>query len=67
MYHRNRLQRNESLIQGYQSTIRKQLNSGIIEVIPESEETIQNRFTLPHHEVVRQDKDTTKLHNVFDN
>ena len=65
-YLRNRLQRNESLLQEYQSTFNEQLNSHIIEVVPESEEVIQNRFFLPHHGVVRQDKDTTKLRIVFD-
>ena len=44
----------------------EQLNSHIIEVVPESEEVIQNRFFLPHHGVVRQDKDMTKLRIVFD-
>ena len=44
----------------------EQLKSGIIEVVPKSEEIIQNCFFLPHHGVIRQDKDTTKLRIVFD-
>ena len=67
LYHlRNCLQRNKSLLQEYQSTFDEQFNSGIVVVVPESEEVIQNRFFLPHHGVVRQDEDTTKLRNVFD-
>ena len=61
-----RLQRNESLLQEYQSTFNEQLNFHILEVVPESEEVIQNRFFLLHHGVVRQDKDMTKLRIVFD-
>ena len=53
-------------MQEYQSTFNEQLSSHIIEVVPESEEVIQNRFFLQHHGVVRQDKDTTKLRIVFD-
>ena len=65
-YLRNRLQKNGSLLQEYQSTFDEQLKSGIIEVVPKSEEIIQNCFFLPHHGVIRQDKDTTKLRIVFD-
>ena len=65
-YLRDRLQKNGSLLQEYQSTFDEQLKSGIIEVVPNSEEGIQNCFFLPHHGVIRQDRDTTKLHIVFD-
>ena len=65
-YLRDRLQKNGSLLQEYQSTFEEQLKSGIIEVVPESEEMIKDCFFLPHHGVVRQDKDTTKLRIVFD-
>ena len=41
-YLRNRLQQNGSLLQEYQSTFDEQLKSGIIEVVPKSEEIIQN-------------------------
>jgi len=63
---RARLQRDNSLFQQYQATFDSQLHSGIIELVPEAETTNESCFFLPHHGVVRQDKETTKLRVVFD-
>ena len=63
---RIRLQRDKSLLQQYQSTFDQQLQSGIIELVPEAKWVIANCFFLPHHGVVRQEKQTTKLCIVFD-
>ena len=65
-YLRNRLKGDKFLLQEYQSTFDQQLQSGIIEIVPKSEERTDGCFFLPHHGVVRQDKKATKLHIVFD-
>ena len=56
----------EFLLQEYNATFAQQLQSGIIELVPEAQEKLQASFYLPHHGVVRQDKETTKLRIVFD-
>jgi len=63
---RSRLVKDKFLLQEYQSTFSQQLQSGIIEVIPKDEEGNEPNFYLPHHGVVRRDKETTKLRIVFD-
>ena len=40
--------------------------NGIVERVPIHEEESKTRYFLPHHGVVRADKETTKLHMVFD-
>jgi len=63
---RSRLVKDKFLLQEYQSTFSQQLQSGIIEVVPKDEEGNEPNFYLPHHGVVRQDKETKKLCIVFD-
>ena len=62
---RARLHRDDTLFQQYQAMFHEQLQSGIIELVPEAEKAT-NDFFLPHHGVIRQDKLTTKLRIVFD-
>ena len=51
----------------YKSTIREQLDRGIIEVVtnPNDAATSQVHY-LPHHPVICQDKQTTKVRIVYD-
>ena len=35
-------------------------------MVPESKKKMQNCFFLPHHGIIRQNKEITKLHVVFD-
>ena len=63
---RNRLLKDELLLQEYRKTFAQQLQSNIIELVPKAEEGIERCFYLPNHGVVRQDKETTKLRIVFD-
>ena len=43
-----------------------QLEANIIELVSKAEWNVCNTHFLPHHGVVREDKDTTKLRIVFD-
>ena len=59
-----RLLKDPELLQEYNCTIREQLSQGIIELVPQ--DCSQSRFHyLPHHGVIRQDKQTTKLRIVY--
>ena len=61
-----RLMKGESILKEYDEVFRKQLEDGIIERVPHSEEGLSGRHFLPHHGVIREDKETTKLRVVFD-
>ena len=50
----------------YDTTFQKQLQQGIIERVPKEEEGSDSCYFLPHHRVIREDKEITKLHVVFD-
>ena len=63
---RNRLKKDESLLQEHNAVFQKQLPDGIIERVPAHEEKSKPRYFIPHHGLVRSDKETTKLHVVFD-
>ena len=63
---RSRLKMNTELAREYADTFKKQAESGIIERVPISQEQVPDIFFLPHHGVVRVDKETTKLRIVFD-
>ena len=63
---RNRLKRDDALLQEYNLVFQKQLADGIIEVVPAQENKPGNQYFIPHHGVVRRDKETTKLRVVFD-
>ena len=57
----------EGLIKEYDTVIRDQLQRGIIEKVDQNQTAPNNRLQyLPHHPVVRRDKDTTKLRVVYD-
>ena len=67
-----RLRQDENLLREYDSIIKSQLQQGIAEIVePLQEESgIQEEsgrvHYLPHHAVIRQDKETTKLRIVYD-
>ena len=63
---RNRLKRDDALLQEYNLVFQKQLADGIIEVVTAQENKPGNQYFIPHHGVVRRDKETTKLRVVFD-
>jgi len=64
----SRLLRNPELLAEYNAILQEQLQQGIIEMIPESQGRSPETTVhyLPHHCVVRQDKQTTKLRIVYD-
>ena len=62
----NRLSRNDEHLQKYDAVIQDQLQKGIVEVVPDEDCTKNLKHYIPHHEVLKPDKTTTKLRNVFD-
>ena len=60
-----RLKKGESILKEYDEVFCKQLEDGIIESVPYSEGLSGCHF-LPHHGIIREDKETTKLRIVFD-
>ena len=63
---RSRLKKDEKLFHEYDSIFRAQIEAGIIECVPESETKFEGAQFLPHHRVLRDDRQTTKLRIVFD-
>ncbi|XP_011407350.1 PREDICTED: uncharacterized protein LOC100637140 [Amphimedon queenslandica] len=62
-----RLRQNPTLLEEYNKAIVTQLDSGIVKVVEDPTRTDGERVHyLPHLCVVRQDKETTKLHVVYD-
>jgi hypothetical protein len=62
-----RLQRTPDILQEYDSVIQKQLKMGIVQPVKDSDlTTVGNVHYLPHHAVVKRDKETTKVRVVYD-
>jgi hypothetical protein len=62
-----RLQSDKDLLQSYQSVVRKQEESGVIERVPEEElNGMGTVHYLPHHPVIRTSSATTKVRVVYD-
>ena len=56
----------ERLLQ-YDAVIRGQLRQGVVEVVADPTQYVEGQVHyLPHHAVIRQDKQTTKLRVVYD-
>ena len=56
----------ERLLQ-YDAVIRDQLRQGVVEVVADPTQYVEGQVHyLPHHAVIRQDKQTTKLRVVYD-
>ena len=60
-----RLRKEPEVLDEYDSIIKEQLNSGVIEKVAELEQTEKVHY-LPHHAVIRRDAETTKLRIVYD-
>ena len=60
------LDQDPQLLLQYDGVIRDQLCQGIVEVITHPEESKGRVHYLPHHAVIRHDKETTKLRIVYD-
>jgi len=62
-----RLRNTPKLLGEYNATIQDQVKRGIVEVVPSLEKTQEGRLHyLPHHAVVKSDRETTKLRIVYD-
>ena len=62
-----RLKSQPEILEEYDSVIKDQLEKGIVEEIPqEKEPPVGKVHYLPHHAVVRHDKETTKVRVVYD-
>ena len=61
-----RLKKDTDLLKEYNGVFEQQLKSGIIEVIPESELMNEEAHVIPHHPVIKRDRDTAKCRVVFD-
>ena len=58
---------NPELFKKYGKYFKEQLEAGIIEELQENDHGLDGwTHYLPHHPVIRQDKETTKLRVVFD-
>ena len=62
-----RLRQDDVILDEYDSIIRSQIQQGIVEVVDKPEQMTSNKtHYLPHHAVIRRDKNTTKLRIVYD-
>ena len=61
-----RLLKTPDVLQEYNEIIREQLDRGIIEIIDDLKNDSGHIHYLPHHPVIRQDKQTTKVRVVYD-
>lgn len=62
----SRFKKNTDLHKKYTEVMEEYLQLGFIEKIPETEEKNINAVYIPHHPVIRNDKDTTKVRVVYD-
>ena len=63
----NRLKKEPEILREYDSVIKEQLERGIVEHVPDNErDLIGAVHYLPHHPVVRKDRETTKVRVVYD-
>ena len=61
----SRLKRNPKILEAYNDIIIDQLKNNVIETVPESAcAEVGKVHYLPHHPVIRQDKNTAKMHIV---
>ena len=62
-----RLKDQPSILEQYDSVIQEQLKAGVVEIVEDDDVSKPGEIhTLPHREVIREDKDTTKLRIVYD-
>ena len=63
---KSRLDKDENLKNKYDDVIQDQLKCGVIEEVTTDKGTAGNLTYLPHREVIREDKSSTKIRVVFD-
>ena len=62
-----RLQRDPEVLKEYDAVIKDQLNRGIVEIVDKKDVGEMGKVHyMPHHAVIRRDKQTTKLKIVYD-
>ena len=61
----NRLRKNPELFKKYDSIIEEQYRNGIIEKVTQNIEETGSVHYIPHREVIREDRDTTKIRIVY--
>ena len=61
-----RLKLDPAILHEYDATIKSQIQQGIVEPVKPSEDNLGQVHYLPHHAVVRCDKETTKVRVVYD-
>ena len=54
------------ILREYDAIIRDQFTKGIVEAVDDSDGKPELHHYLPHHAVIRQDRETTKLRVVYD-
>ena len=59
------LRQNPEVLRAYDHVIQEQIEKGIVEDAPIVRDTSNLLHYLPHHAVIRSDKDTTKLRIVY--
>ena len=63
----NRLRHNTGLLSEYDASIRDQIAKGIVEVVKNPSDGELGRIHyLPHHPVIREDKQSTRIRIVYD-
>lgn len=62
----HRLSQCPSVFREYDALIKDQLKKGIVEVVDEQARPAGEVHYIPHHAVIRKDKETTKLRVVYD-
>lgn len=62
----HKLRKDPELLAEYDNIIQDQLSKGIIEQVPNKEKIAARHHYLPHHAVVRKDRETTKVRIVYD-
>lgn len=60
------MRQNEKILAEYNTIIHSQIQKGIVEYVDDSKCQSNTIHYLPHHPVVRRDKDTTKVRVVYD-
>ena len=62
-----RLKQTPAILQEYDAIIRDQLSKGIVEIVSSQSNDMPGKIHyLPHHAVIRRDKETTKVRVVYD-
>ena len=63
----SRMQKNPQLMKSYCGIMRSQEDSGVIEEVKKNEESVVGKtYYMPHHAILREDKETSKTRIVFD-